>query len=235
MNKEEFIKNCNDNLGIVITEEKYNLLKRYYELLVEWNKRFNLTTILEEKDVFLKHFYDSLCLSYASDLDKEIKLCDIGTGAGFPGLVIRIIFDKPHITLVESNGKKIKFLNEVIKELDLKNIRVFNSRAEEYAKGVREQYDIVTLRAVSALRIITELSIPILKINGFLLPLKSHVEEEIKESKNTFKELNCELIEVKEYVLPIENSRRTIPVIKKIGRTKDIYPRNYSKITKLPL
>jgi len=234
MNKEEFIRICKSELNIEISEEVFTKLKKYHEMLVLWNQKFNMTTILEEKEVLLKHFYDSLCLVKAVELNDH-TLCDVGTGAGFPGLVLKIIFDNLKITLVESNGKKCNFLKEVIKELDLKNIEVINQRAEEYAIKNIEKFDIVTMRAVSDLRIIAELGLPMLKIDGIFCPLKAHIGNEIEKSQNIINLLGGKLESIINYELPIENSTRTIPIIKKEKSSKEGFPRNYSRIVKQPL
>lgn len=232
MNKEEFKKSINE-LNLKIDDVIIDKLDKYYSLLLEWNNKFNLTTILEEKEVYLKHFYDSICI-VKSDLieNKNINLCDFGTGAGFPGIIIKIFFPSILVTLIESNNKKCIFLNEVIKQLDLNDIQVINDRMEIYSKNNRESFDIVTCRAVSHLRIISELAIPLLKVNGYFLPLKSNVDEEIKESNQIIKELNSEIINVISYDLPIENAKRSILVIKKFKETNKKYPREYKKIIK---
>lgn len=234
MNKNEFIKLCKQNLNIIITENIYSDLKKYHNMLVFWNKKFNMTTILEESEVLLKHFYDSLCLVKAIDLNNQ-TLCDVGTGAGFPGIVLKIVFTNLNITLVEANAKKCTFLNEVIKELNLKNIEVINARAEDYALKSIEKFDIVTMRAVSDLRIIAELGLPMLKINGYFVPLKGYIGNEIKKSENIINILGGRLIKIIKYELPIENSTRTIPIIKKEKTSKEGFPRNYSRIVKQPI
>lgn len=232
MNKEEFVKYLK-KLNIEINGEILFKLDKYYKLLNEWNNKFNLTTILEEKDVYLKHFYDSICIVKTNLIkNKELNLCDFGTGAGFPGIVIKIFFPNINVFLIESNNKKCMFLNEIIKELDLNNIKVINERMEKYSKNNRELFDIVTCRAVSHLRIISELAIPLLKVNGYFLPLKSNINVELKESKNILNKLNSKTENIISYELPIENSKRNILIIKKIKQTNIKYPREYSKIIK---
>jgi 16S rRNA (guanine527-N7)-methyltransferase len=233
MNKNEFIDYC-EKIGIKITEEKYLLLIKYMNLLQEWNNKFNLTTITEEKDVLLKHFYDSLCINKSINLNEIKTLCDIGTGAGFPGLVIKIVFDSISVDLVESSTKKCEFLNEVIRKLNLNNINVINERAEIYAKKYRETYDVVTCRAVSSLKVISEIGIPLVKVGGYFLPLKSNIDIELNESKDIIINTGCILLNVINYNLPIENSYRSIPVIVKKTITNVMYPREYNKIIKNP-
>ena len=231
MNKEEFIKELK-NINIEISEEELNKFDKYKELLKEYNEKFNLTAIIKDEDIYLKHFYDSLCLLKVPELHNTNNILDIGTGAGFPGIPLAIMLPKNNITLVESNEKKCMFLKVVCDELDLKNVSIVNDRAENYAKTHRESFDIATSRAVSALKVLLELEIPTLKINGYFLPLKSHIEDEISDSKEILNELNCTIEEVISYARPIENSERTILKIKKNKETNIKYPREYNKIIK---
>jgi 16S rRNA (guanine527-N7)-methyltransferase len=232
MNKEEFINYCKE-LNINIDELMYNKLYKYYELLKEWNNKFNMTTILEEKDVFLLHFYDSLCLVKAVDLTKEYSLCDFGTGAGFPGMIIALLYPNINVTLIESNQKKCVFLEEIKKQLEIKNVKVINDRMENYSSKKIECFDIITCRAVTSIPILIEICIQSLKVNGLLVPLKSNCNEEIEKYKYQEKELNIKLINKIDYYLPINNASRTIPVYLKLGKTNKKYPRNYSTIIKM--
>lgn len=222
-------------LGIKPTEEQLNKLDAYATMLIEYNKKFNLTAITKKEDIYLKHFYDSLTITKAIDLSGNLKILDIGTGAGFPGLVLKIFFPNIELTLLDSNNKKILFLNEVIKELDLKNVNCIHSRAEELSKEFREYFDLVTSRAVAHLRILTELAIPYLKVNGLFIPLKGNIEEELQASTNTITKLKSEVINIINFNLPIENSTRNIVTIKKCSSTPTIYPRAYDKIKKKAL
>ncbi len=209
MNKEEFINELK-KLNITLTSEQLNQLDEYYHLLIEWNEKINLTRITEEKDVYLKHFYDSLTLSRVINLDQELKLCDIGTGAGFPGLVLKIVFPKLKITLVDSLLKRIKFLDIVINKLNLSNIETVHSRAEDYVKFHKKEFDIVTSRAVSRLNNLLEYSTPLVKKNGYFIPMKANCEDEINESLPILKRKNIKIEQIDEFYLPIENSKRTI-------------------------
>ncbi len=233
MTKEEFINYCRE-LGVNITNELYVMLNKYYELLVEWNKKFNMTSILDKKQVFLLHFYDSICLSKVIDFNKECSLCDFGTGAGFPGMVIAILFNKVNVTLIESNQKKCKFLEYIKKEFNLKNVNVICSRIEVFGVENREIFDYVTCRAVTSLPIIIELSTSTLKVNGYLAPLKADCRDEIENFKlsELLKNFNLELIKVNNYNLPIQNANRMIPLFKKTAITSKKYPSNYSTIVK---
>lgn len=231
MNKEEFIKKCKD-LNIEIDEELYNKFMIYYTTLVEWNNKFNMTAIIKKEDVFLLHFYDSLCLIKAVELKDNLSLCDFGTGAGFPGIVLSIVFNNLKVTLVESNKKKCLFLETIKNKLNLKNIIIINDRVENYSKNNREKFDIVTCRAVTSIPIILELSTSLLKINGLLVPLKSNCSEEIEKYEYLEKELGIKLIDKVIYNLPINNANRTIPIYKKLFLTPLKYPRNYNVMLK---
>lgn len=230
MNREQFVKQL-ENINVKLTENQLNQLEKYYEMLVEYNKVMNLTGITEHNQVFLKHFYDSLTLAKIIDLKENCTLCDIGTGAGFPGLVIKICFPNLKVVLLDSLNKRTKFLNDVIKELNLKNIEVIHARAEEYALNHRNQFDITTARAVAHLSVLLEYAIPMTKENKYFIALKANVEEEIKEINNALKCLNVKIEEQQEFNLPIENSTRTIIKFKKI-KDNGKYPRKYSEIKK---
>lgn len=230
MNKEQFInelKQININISVDTTKK----LDKYYQLLVEENKKYNLTTITEETDVYLKHFYDSLTIVKIIELNNQYIL-DIGTGAGFPGLVLKIVFPNLKIDLLDSTNKKCIFLQKVIDELELTNINVINARAEEYAKDNREKYDIVTSRAVAPLKHLLEYSVPLLKINGNFISLKANIDEEIKNIEKYYHKLFLKEEDIIKFKLPYENSNRTLFKITKTKKTPLIYPRTYSQIKK---
>jgi 16S rRNA (guanine527-N7)-methyltransferase len=228
MNKEEFLK-CVKELNIDLTEEQLKQLEEYYDLLIEWNNKINLTTITNKGDVYLKHFYDSLTLIKAIDLNKIESLCDIGTGAGFPGLVLKICFPKLKVTLVDSLNKRIIFLKEVINKLNLQDVTNIHSRAEEFARKNREYADVVTCRAVSKLNIISELCLPIVKVNGLFIPMKANIEEEIKNI-GYLEKLNSKIEDIINFKLPKEGSIRNLIKIRKLKETSKTYPRNFDKI-----
>lgn len=234
MTISEFIEELK-KLNIEPTQKQLEQLNRYYELIVEYNKVMNLTGITEKEQVYLKHFYDSLTIVKVIDLNKEETLCDIGTGAGFPGIVLKILFPNLKITLIDSLNKRIEFLKIVIKELNLNNIEAIHTRAEEYAIKNIEKFDVVTSRAVAPLNILLELSIPLLKINKYFIPYKGNISREIIESENALKQLDSKIDKIEEFELPKENSNRTIIKIKKLNKTNKKYPRKFSEIKKKPL
>ena len=223
------------NFEIIITDEQLNNLEQYYNLLVEWNKKMNLTGIIKKEEVYLKHFYDSLTICKAIDLKNVNTLCDIGTGAGFPGMVLKIIFPNIQITLVDSLKKRIAFLEEVKRTLGLKNLDIINARAEEYAIENREKFDVVTARAVAPLNILLEYSVPLVKKDGYFIPLKANVVDEIENSQNAIKHLSVELEKEIHFLLPKENSQRSILLFKKKENTSKKFPRKYNEIKKKPL
>lgn len=232
MNREEFITAVKE-LGISITDKQLEQLNKYYKALVEWNKKINLTSITEEKDVYLKHFYDSLTLFKEYDLTKDVSLCDVGTGAGFPGIVLKIVFPNLKITLVDSLQKRLKFLDYVIKLLDLKDVELVHERMEDYSKQNEEKFDIITSRAVAKTKILVEISFKALKISGHLILMKSSFEEELSDAEKIIKDIGGEVINVNTFKLPIENSERALINIKKVRKTEEKYPRSIDKIKKL--
>lgn len=231
MNREEFITAVKE-LGISITDKQLEQLNKYYKALVEWNKRINLTSITEENDVYLKHFYDSLTLFKEYDLTKDISLCDVGTGAGFPGIVLKIVFSNLKITLVDSLQKRLKFLDYVIKLLNLKDVELVHERMEDYSKQNEEKFDIITSRAVAKTKILVEISFKALKISGHLILMKSSFEEELSDAEKIIKDIGGEVIDVNTFKLPFENSERALISIKKVRKTEAKYPRSIDKIKK---
>lgn len=230
MNQNRFIEELK-LINVSLTQNQLDQLNEYYNLLIEYNKVMNLTGITEYEEVYLKHFYDSLTIAKVIDLNNINSLCDIGTGAGFPGLVLKIVFPNLKITLLDSLNKRIEFLKVVIDKLNLKNIEVIHSRAEDYALKNRNKFDVTTARAVAHTSILLEYAIPLTKINGYFIPLKANMTEELKEINNAINELNVRLIKKEEFKLPIEGSTRTILLFEKLKDNKK-YPRKYSEIKK---
>lgn len=224
---EEELKKLNINITLIQKEQ----LKKYYELLIEYNKIMNLTNITEKKEVYLKHFYDSLTIMKIINLNNIDSLCDIGTGAGFPGIVLKIMFPNLKVTLLDSLNKRITFLNNVIEKLNLKNIETIHTRAEEYAINNRNKFDVTTARAVAHLSILLEYSIPMTKENGFFIALKANIDEEKKEISRALSTLNCKIDNIVEFELPYDFGHRSLIKIEKIKDNKK-YPRKYSDIKK---
>ena len=233
MNQNNFIEEV-EKLGIEVSEDKLSKLEKYYELLIEYNKFMNLTGITKKEDVYLKHFYDSLTISKSIDLNKENSLCDLGSGAGFPGIVLKIFYPDLNVTLIDSLKKRINFLNKVIEELDLKKIETIHIRIEDYAKDNAEKFDVVTARAVAPLNILLELGINLLKVGKFFIAMKGNAENEANYD-NAIKKLNCELCDINSFKLPIENSNRSLVKIIKLNSTLKIFPRRFNEIKKRPL
>lgn len=231
MNKDKFLEELKI-LNINIDAKKLEQLDKYASFLIEYNKHTNLTAITEIDDIYLKHFYDSLTICRAIDLNKVDSIIDIGTGAGFPGVVLKIMFSHLNITLLDSNNKKTKFLSELVSLLNLDNVSIINDRSEDYARKHLDSYDLVTSRAVTTLPALVELCLPLVRENGFFIPLKGDAKEEISISSNIIKKLNGYIELVDEFNLPLENAKRTIIKIKKIGITPKGYPRNYASIKK---
>ena len=230
MNKKEFVDEL-IKLNINITDKQLNDLNTYYQLLVEENKKYNLTAITEEESVYLKHFYDSLTIVKCIKL-KDQYICDIGTGAGFPGIVLKIVFPNIRIDLLDATHKKCEFLKMVVDKLSLTDVNIINERCEEYAHKVREKYDLVTSRAVAPLKHLLEYSIPLLKVNGTFISLKANLELEMDNIGNYYQKLKLKNEKITIFNLPIEGSKRSIYMITKNAPTQNIYPRTYSQIKK---
>ena len=209
MTKEKFIEEIN-KLGIFPTSEQLDKLEKYYLLLIQWNKKINLTRITSKADVYLKHFYDSLTIVKVCDLTKEKSLCDVGSGAGFPGIVLKIIFPNLKITLIDSLQKRVNYLNEVIKELDLENIEAIHSRGEDY----HEKFDIVTSRAVANIEKLVNYTMHLVKEEGVFVAMKGDISKELTEQVENKLLKKYQIIEINNFVLPIENSTRSLLVMK---------------------
>lgn len=212
MTIEEFIKEV-EALGLNVTEEKLEQLDIIYNTLVETNKTMNLTRITEKDDVYLKHFYDSLTLAKVYDLSKVNTLCDIGTGAGFPGLVLKIFYPNLEITLVDSLLKRVKYLNNLIDKLNLQGIKAYHNRAEDLIKDGKK-FDIVTARAVASLPKLLLWTMPLVNKNGSFLAMKGNVEEELELSKDIMKKHNWYVNKKETFTLPTKEDVRTILEIK---------------------
>lgn len=234
MNKQEFINKVSE-LGINLTEEQLVQLDTYCIFLLEYNSHTNLTAIKEEDQVYLKHFYDSLTFIKAIDVTKYNNLLDIGTGAGFPGMVLKIVFPELEVTLLDSNNKKINFLQELSNKLGLTKINFYHGRAEDFCIKNRESFDIVTARAVTNMTALSELCLPLVKLNGYFIALKGSNQDELNDSKNAIKILGGLIEDTINFELPYDGGERNIVRIIKQKNTPKEYPRRYDKIVKKPL
>ena len=230
MTKNEFLVEL-AKLGINLTKKQINDLEIYAKFLLEYNSHTNLTAITELNDVYLKHFYDSLTIVKNIDLTKIANLLDIGTGAGFPGMVLKIVFPSLKVTLLDSNNKKIAFLKELAKKLNL-NVEIVYDRAEIFVQNRREFYDIVTSRAVADLSILSELAIPYLKVGGNFIAMKANYQDELHNAENIIKKLQSKVTKITEFTLPATDMNRGIITINKEKITNKKYPRSYNTIKK---
>ena len=233
MTKEEFYKKLKE-IKIELNPLQKEQFENYYKFLNEYNNHTNITAITNKEDVYLKHFYDSALLATTIDFNKITNLLDIGCGAGFPGIVIKILYPNINLTLLDSNNKKTKFCEYIIKELSLKDVVIINKRAEDYIKNKREYFDLVKARAVKNLNILNELAIPYVKLNGYFIAMKSSIDNELKESMNGINILGAKYINTISITNDILGLRNFV-IIKKIKETEQKYPRNYNNIIKKPL
>lgn len=234
----EQLKRKSEALNIVLNEKQLAMFKTYYEMLVEKNKVMNLTAITEKNEVIDKHFMDSISLKKAMDVTKPVKVLDLGTGAGFPGIPLKIAYPNLRVTLLDSLNKRIKFLQEVIEELSLEEIDAIHGRAEDYAKQseYREQFDVCVSRAVANLATLSEYCLPYVKQGGCFISYKSGaVQEELEQSKKAIKELGGRVKEVIPFVLPDTDIERTFVVIEKVKQTPKKYPRKAGLPSKEPI
>lgn len=209
MNINEFNEELK-KLGITLSTYQLDKLEKFYKLLVEWNNKINLTRIIDKEEVYLKHFYDSLTIVKVIDLNKVETLCDVGTGAGFPGIVLKIFYPHLKITLVDSLQKRVNYLNEVIKELELKDIKAIHVRGEDY----KEKFDVVTSRAVANIEKLTTYTMHLLNKDGVLIALKGNIDEELTEEVKNKISKKYKIIKIEKFLLPIENSNRSIVIMK---------------------
>ncbi len=205
--KQELLK-----INIIPTKEQLNLLDKYYHILIEWNNMMNLTAITEKKQVYLKHFYDSLTITKVINLNSHKKLLDFGTGAGFPGVVLKIFFPDLEIILIDALEKRVKFLNHVIEELNLKKIIAIHERVENISN---QNFDIITTRAVANLPTLIKYIHKLLTPSTLFVPLKASVDQELKNANVLLKKYHLKLIKRETFYLPYENSLRNILIIKK--------------------
>lgn len=225
-------------LGISLEKSQIDAFIQYYDLLVEWNSFMNLTAITDFQEVCIKHFLDSLSLSKIMDCHQKLQVIDIGTGAGFPGIPLKIAFPELKITLLDSLGKRVKFLNEVIERLNLKDIEAIHGRAEDYAKptALRESYDVCVSRAVANLATLSEYCLPYVKVDGVFVSYKSEkVVEEMEQAKKAITLLGGKIVSQNEFTLPYSDIYRNLLVIQKEKITPKKYPRKAGLPSKEPL
>lgn len=237
MNKEQFISLLEEK-GISLSPQQLSQFDTYYKLLVEWNEKMNLTAITDEEEVYLKHFYDSITASFYVDLNQELTLCDVGAGAGFPSIPLKICFPNLKVTIVDSLNKRITFLQNLASELGLENVHFVHDRAETFGKKAdyREKFDLVTARAVARLSVLSELCLPLVKEGGIFVPMKAAAaSEELEKGKKALQILGGKLEEVHSFSLPLEESERNILIINKIKPTPKKYPRKPGTPNKQPL
>lgn len=238
MNKEDFFQELSvkaKKININLDENQLDNFYIYMNLLLEWNEKINLTAITEPNEIVLKHFVDSLTISKYIENNQE--LIDVGTGAGFPGIPLNIIRDDIKITLLDSLNKRIIFLEDAIKKIQLKNICAIHSRVEEFAKNKkqRECYDIATSRAVAPLNVLLEYLLPLVKIGGKCICMKGSNIDEINSASNALKILGGKIEKIDEIILPNSDIKRNIIIVRKISKTPEKYPRKAGTPSKEPL
>lgn len=237
MNEEQFIQALKEQ-GIELSEKQIQQFRRYFEILVEWNGKMNLTAITDEPSVYLKHFYDSISASFHFDFTKVTTVCDVGAGAGFPSLPIKICYPHLHITIVDSLNKRIQFLNHLSDEIGLDHVEFVHARAEEFGQNpqYREKFELVTARAVARLSVLSELCLPLVKEGGKFLALKAASgDDELKDAKKAITVLGGKLVHHFAFELPVEESERTIYVFDKVKATPKKYPRKPGTPNKSPI
>lgn len=230
MQNKDLLIDKASKIGIELDLFHVKQFEKYQELLLEWNEKINLTAITEENEIIDKHFVDSLvCAKYINDSDKII---DIGSGAGFPGIPVKIVRPNTKMTLLDSLNKRIVYLNDVIEKLELNDIEAIHGRAEEYGRNAnyREKYDIVTARAVANLKVLSEYCLPFIRVGGRFICMKgSEYQSEIDEAKEQIGLLGCKICDVAEIILPGTDIKHSIIVIEKVKNTDKKYPRNKIK------
>lgn len=238
MNPEQFQAMLAEK-GIHLSQRQMEQYELYFQTLVEWNEKMNLTAITEKEEVYLKHFYDSISAAFYFDFrSKPFRICDVGAGAGFPSIPLKIAFPHLDITIVDSLNKRITFLEHLSKELDLQQTRFVHDRAETFGKNPqhRETYDLVTARAVARLSVLSELCLPLAVVGGTFIAMKGgQAEEEIKSGQKAVSALGGKLDAVHSFTLPLEESERNILLIQKEKKTPKKYPRKPGTPNKDPI
>ena len=225
-----------EKLGIVLDERKTKQFEEYYQRLIEVNQVMNLTAITGKDEVYRKHFLDSLEIIRVLDNKDKYTLCDVGSGAGFPSVPLAIVSEKVEVTIIDALNKRINFLNDLIQKLSVSNVKAIHARAEDFAKEIREHFDVVTARAVARLNVLVELCLPLTKVGGIFVAMKgSSGKEELLEAQKAIDQLGGKVQSIVEFTLPDEEDQRQILVIQKIKSTPAKFPRNFNKIKECPL
>ena len=237
MNIEQFQNQLKEK-GIDLSPRQLEQFEMYYQLLVEWNEKMNLTAITDKEEVYLKHFYDSISAAFYFDFNKPHKICDVGAGAGFPSIPLKICFPEIHVSIVDSLNKRITFLNHLADSLGLQGVSFFHDRAETFAQKSehREVYDVVMARAVARLSVLSELCLPLVKPEGTFIAMKAaSAQDEMDAGKKAVFILGGKVEAVHSFILPEENSERNIVTIKKVKKTPKKYPRKPGTPNKQPI
>ncbi|ASK61771.1 16S rRNA (guanine(527)-N(7))-methyltransferase RsmG [Virgibacillus phasianinus] len=237
MNPDLFVQELKQK-GIILNEKQIKQFDIYFHTLVEWNKKMNLTAITEQSDVYLKHFYDSITAAFHFDFSKEVHICDVGAGAGFPSIPLKICFPHIHVTIVDSLQKRIVFLNQLAADLGIDHVAFYHDRAESFGKNTefRESYDIVTARAVARMSVLSELCLPLTKKNGLFIAMKAaQTSEELRDAETAIEVLGGKLRAVHTFELPEEDSERSIIMVEKKRKTPNKYPRKAGVPNKSPI
>jgi len=224
--------------GISLSAAQWKQFNDYYELLIEWNKKMNLTAITERAQVYIKHFYDSLSLSFVVPMNRISTLADIGSGSGFPAIPLKIIYPHLRVTTIDSLNKRVTFLQHVVERLELENVECVHSRAEDAARDARwrDRFDLVTARAVARMNILNELCLPFVKPDGLFVAMKgAQGEEELADAGRSLRELKGKVERAVRFELPMEDAARTIILIRKLAATPARYPRKAGIPAKQPL
>lgn len=237
MNEEQFLQALKEQ-GIDLTEQQQSQFQTYFKMLVEWNEKMNLTAITDEPSVYLKHFYDSISAAFYVDLKGEKSICDVGAGAGFPSIPLKICFPELNVTIVDSLNKRIGFLEHLAEALQLENVNFVHARAEDFGqnKAYREKFDIVTARAVARLSVLSELCVPLVKKGGLFIAMKgASAEDELVDAKKALSVLGAKIKKEHSFLLPVEESERNIFEFFKVKNTPAKYPRKPGIPNKSPI
>lgn len=232
MSEQEFVKEL-ENIGISLTDRELQLFRKYALFLLEYNSHTNLTAIRNIEDVYLKHFYDSLLAAKFFDFDSK-SIIDLGSGAGFPGVPLKIVYPSINLTLLDSNGKKTTFLEKLKSELGLE-YEVINDRAEKYILKRREFYDVATSRAMASMPVLAEMAIPFVKVDGVFIAYKGQMDDTLENGRYAIDVLGGEVEGVEETITPVEGAKRTFVIARKKCKTDIQFPRIFDKISKKPL